>query len=90
MKVCYNKKKIKIAEDNLAKKELDMDSALEYLILLMKNKADSKEIDLAISKRNSISIDISMIREQIYNLSANKKQYGDEILQDSIRNYTFL
>jgi hypothetical protein len=88
MKLPYESKRIAVLVNLLEQKENDLKIANEVTLQFIKDKVDLNTLELQITKRNLLFIDISGINSQIKNLQRGKYQYGLEIQERDVKKWT--
>ena len=84
MKIPYQNKRILQLQSDLDNKKNQLDMATKILIQFIADKSSLKDMELQITKRNLLFIDISNIEEQILNLGRGKNQYGVEFKERNV------
>ena len=84
MKIPYQNKRILQLQSDLENKKNELDRATKVLIQFIADKASLKDMELQITKRNLLFIDISNLEEQILNLGRGKNQYGIEFQERNV------
>lgn len=86
MKSKSNEKKVAEIKNILSQKQIEYDNNIQDLLEAI-SKKDNKLVEDLISKKNNISVDIDMLKSQIYNLNYRKNQYGHELKEWNLRAY---
>jgi len=88
MKFPYQEKNIKKLKKQIEEFEEKLEIETHVLLQYIKDKADLKTTENQITKRNLLFIDINNANQKIFNLKRKKNQFGGEIQERSIRQYT--
>lgn len=87
MKIPYQNKRILQLQSDLDNKKNQLDMATKILIQFIADKSSLKDMELQITKRNLLFIDISNLEEQILNLGRGKNQYGSEFNERNVNKW---
>jgi len=87
MKIPYQNKRILQLQSDLDNKKNELDRATKILIQFIADKSSLKDMELQITKRNLLFIDISNLEEQILNLGRGKNQYGSEFNERNVNKW---
>lgn len=87
MKMAYQYQKIIDIKKALKDKNIEYDNVIKSLLDAISNKENSKVVEDLISLKNSLLVDISMIKKQINNVTYSRKQYGHELKEWNLRKY---
>lgn len=85
--MAYQYQKIIDIKKALKDKNIEYDNVIKSLLDAISNKENSKVVEDLISLKNSLLVDISMIKKQINNVTYSRKQYGHELKEWNLRKY---
>lgn len=85
--MAYQYQKITDIKKTLKEKNVEYENTIKLLLDAISEKKGDKIVEDLISLKNSLLVDISMIKKQVNNVTYSRKQYGHELKEWNLRKF---
>lgn len=89
MKIKYHSKRVSEIVELVRLKEIDIENNHSEIMVAIKNKVSTIDLEFLIARRNSLIIDLNNLEKQAENVSNGKNQFGSEFIEYASKGLEF-